>query len=90
MDNAKIFAIVSGETHESHTVRGVFTSLELATRMAENLVARWNGDDSDYRLEDFKTQAIRGCKRWNDGGYFIEVVEWPLDKLLFSCDVEKE
>jgi len=100
MDNAKIFAIVAGETHEGHTVRGVFTSLEVATLAAEHLVARWNGDDADYTLE---TDPIRRTmrwrdakdlevvkKRWNDGGYYLEVVEWTLDAFLFGCDVDTE
>jgi len=99
MDNAKIFAIVAGETHEGHTVRGVFTSLEVATLAAEHLVARWNGPDAAYTLETdpilstkrWDTKDLEVVKkRWNDGGYYLEVVEWPLDAFLFGCDVDKE
>jgi hypothetical protein len=99
MDNAKIFAVVAGETHEGHTVRGVFTSLEVATLAGEHLVARWNGPDADYTLETDPIHSTKRWdtkdlevvkKRWNDGGYYLEVVEWPLDAFLFGCDVDAE
>jgi hypothetical protein len=73
--NNKVFAIISGEMHEGYAVRGVYTSFVDALRDAAVYVARENEEGMEY-----KAASTEG--RWLDGGYYIEVEEWPLGRLL--------
>jgi hypothetical protein len=74
-DSKNIFVIISGEMHEGYAVRGVYTSFDDALRDAAVYVARENEEGMEY-----KAASTEG--RWLDGGYYIEVEEWPLGRLI--------
>ena len=77
MDNNKnIHVIVEGVQYEGYVVRGIYLSEEAAEAAASAHVAAQNADDCYYkRMGD-------DCLIWTDGDSYIEVMEFPLNKLF--------
>lgn len=75
MKNDKIYAVISGEQWEGYAVRGVYSTAEAALNGAKLLVEKENADGCAYKQAPELTQ-------WDDGSHYIELVEWPLDKLF--------
>ena len=68
----KIYAIIDSGDYHGEDIRCVFTTISSAIKGVEEFILKKN---SIYT-------KIRDKNRWQSGPYFIEIVEWPIDKLF--------
>jgi len=71
MINGKVYAVVAGVAYEGYSIKGIFSSLDVAARAAEKLA-----------VEDDLGRIDASVPEWGNGCEYVAVEEYVIDAAL--------